>query len=293
MRRGRYYLGRVVKLGELDQARLLNAIRDPKVINVGQFQWTFTDTFDLSDSSEGYVFSRLSKYSKEGHVTIVDTETKSQKDSVAENLLVASAPFIYIPEFSGIAYLHVWNGIEEGVFRRRFSALIEETYDNFFVSCEIEPISDYRAFVTKLKALDSFSEIRAKVHPPNPLFGDLWKDLNEYIKSRNASEVQVAEKSDEKDGLTTDLVKLINAIVEERVREVSQPASLTDAALLMAADGYGAGKVVGISRSETVIIRTADTQKSFLFDKDPAIQELAAEARRKFKAISNERDMQH
>ncbi len=293
MRRGRYYLGRVVKLGELDQARLLDAIRDPKVINVGQFQWTFTDTFDLSDSSEGYVFSRLSKYSKEGHVTIVDTETKSQKDSVAENLLVASAPFIYIPEFSGIAYLHVWNGIEEGVFRRRFSALIEETYDNFFVSCEIEPISDYRAFVTKLKALDSFSEIRAKVHPPNPLFGDLWKDLNEYIKTRNASEVQVAEKSDEKDGLTTDLVKLINAIVEERVREVSQPASLTDAALLMAADGYGAGKVVGISRSETVIIRTADTQKSFLFDKDPEIEELAAEARRRFKAISNERDMQH
>ena len=68
MSRGRYYLGRVVKLGELDQAKLLNAIREPKVINVGQFQWTFTDTSDLSDSSEGYIFSRLSKYSQEGHV---------------------------------------------------------------------------------------------------------------------------------------------------------------------------------------------------------------------------------
>lgn len=293
MRRGRYYLGRVVKLGGLDQARLLNAIREPKVINVGQFHWTFTDTLDLSDTSEGYIFSRLSKYSQEGYVTIVDTETKSQKDSVAENLLVASAPFIYIPEFSGIAYLHVWNGIEEGVFRRRFSKLIEETYDNFFVNCEIEQISDYRAFVTKLKTLDSFSEIRAKVHPPNPLFGDLWKDLDEYIKSRNASEVHVAEKSDEKDGLNTDLVELINAIVEERIRDVAQPASLTDAALLMAADGYGSGKVVGNSRSETVIIRTADTQKSFLFDKQPEIKELAVEVRRKFMSISNERDMRH
>jgi len=293
MRRGRYYLGRVIKLGKLNHQRLLGAIREPKVVNVGQFQWTFTDTVDESESSERFIFSRLSKYSQEGHVTVVDTSTKSQKDSVAENLLIASAPFVYLPEFSGIAYLHVWNGIEEAVFRRRFSAIVEETYDNFFVKCEIDPISDYQAFVTKLKTLDSLSEIRAKVHPPNPLFGDLWKDLNEYIKSRNASEIQVAEKSDEKNGLTTELVELIKAIIEERIGEISKPASLTDAALLMAADGYGSGKVIGVSRSESVIIRTSDTQKSFLYHKEPEVGELAAEAKKKFKAISNERDMQH
>lgn len=293
MRRGRYYLGRVIKFGDLNQDRLLDAIREPRVINVGQFQWTFTDTVDLTVSNDGFIFSRLSKYSQEGHVTVIDTVTKSQKDSVAENLLIASAPFVYLPEFSGIAYLHVWNGIEEAVFRRRFSALIEESYDNFFINCKIDPISDYRAFVTKLKTLDSFSEIKAKVHPPNPLFGDLWKDLNEYINSRNASEVQIAEKSDEKGGLNTDLVKLINAIVEERISQVTQPASLTDAALLMAADGYGTGKVIGVSRSETVTIRTSDTQKSFLFDKNPVIEELGSEAKTKFKTISKERDMQH
>lgn len=293
MKRGRYYLGRVVKLGELDQRRLLDAIREPKIVNVGQFQWTFTDTVDATDSDDGFIFSRLSKYSQEGHLTVVDTVTKSRRDSVAENLLIASAPFIYLPEYSGIAYLHVWNGIEEAVFRRRFSALIEEAYDNFFVSCEIDPISDYRAFVTKLKALDSFSEIRAKVHPPNPLFGDLWRDLNEYIRSRNASEVQVTEKSDDKEGLTTELVELINAIVEERIRDMPKPASLTDAALLMAADGYGSGKVVGVSRSETVIIRTSDTQKSFLFDKEPVVEKIAIETRKRFKIISKERDMQH
>jgi len=293
VRRGRYYLGRVVKLGELDQERLLYAIREPKAISVGQFQWTFTDTVDATGSDDGFIFSRLSKYSQEGHVTVVDTTTKSRRDSVAENLLIASAPFVYLPEFSGIAYLHVWNGIEESVFRRRFSSLIEESYDNFFVSCEIDPISDYRAFVTKLKALDSFSEIRAKVHPPNPLFGDLWKELNEYIKSRNASEVQVAEKSDKNDGLSTELVNLINAILEERINDVPHPASLTDAALLMAADGYGSGKVIGVSRSESVIIRTSDTQKSFLFDKEPLVDEIASETRKRFKVISKEREMQH
>ena len=220
MKRGRYYLGRVLKLGELDQDKLIAAICDPKIISVGQFQWTFTDTKDKRGDSSPYIFSRLAKYSQEGHVTIVDTDSKSQMDAVAENLLVASSPFVYLPEYSGIAYLHVWNGIEEDVFRRRFKSIIEEAYDSFFVNCDIEPIADYRAFVSKIRALERFTEIRAKVHPPNPLFGDLWRDLNEYIKGRNASEVQVAEKSEHADGLSTEIVELVNAVVEERISEM-------------------------------------------------------------------------
>jgi len=184
-------------------------------------------------------------------------------------------------------------GIEEDVFRRRFSRLIEEAFNNFFLSCEIETIADYRAFVSKLKSLDSFSEIQAKVHPPNPLFGDLWKGLHEYIKSRNASEVRVAEKSEKREGLTTDLVKLINAIIEERIGDVDEPASITDAALLMAADGYGSGKVIGMAKRESVIIRTSDTQKSFLFDKEPDNEKLASEARVHLASVSDEREMKH
>jgi len=109
MKKGRYYLGRVVKIGNLDHENFIAAIRDPQIIRVGQFHWTFTDTIDRTSAQSGFVFSRLAKYSSEGHVTIVDTETKLQKDAVAENLLVASSPFVYFPEFSGIAYLHVWN----------------------------------------------------------------------------------------------------------------------------------------------------------------------------------------
>lgn len=293
MKRGRYYLGRVLKMGSLDHNRLIQAICESRTIKVGQYHWTFTDTIDRTLDKSGFVFSRLAKYSSEGHVTIVDTDNKLQKDAVAENLLVASSPFVYLPEFSGIAYLHVWNGIDDAVFRRRFSRLIEESFNNFFLDCEIEPIADYRAFVSKLKTLDTFSEIRAKVHPPNPLFGDLWKDLHDYIKSRNASEIQIVEKSEDQEGLSTDLVKLISAIIEERISEINKPASITDAALLMAADGYGSGKVVGMAKHETVIIRTADTQKSFLFDKEPESEKLASEAQRYLASISDERDMKH
>ncbi len=293
MGRGRYYLGRVLKLGNLNRERLTEAIQEPKTISVGKFQWTFTDMLDKTNETEGYIFARLAKYSQEGHMTIVDTDTNSQKDAVTENLLVASSPFVYLPEFSGIAYLHVWHGIEENVFRRRFKNLIEEAFNKFFINCEIEPIADYRAFISKLQAIEEISEIHAKVYPPNPLFGDLWKDLNEYIKSRNATEVQIVEKSTDEDGLSTDLVNLINAIVKKNIDKAERPASLADAALLMAADGYGTGKVIGVTKDENVVIRTADTQKSFLFDKEPKGSKLAVEAQRQFAKVSAERDMKH
>lgn len=293
MRRGRYYLGRVVKTGDLDQERLLSAIDDAPTVPIAGALWTITDIVDGTDRDKPFIFGRLSKYSKQAQLTVVDPVAHSQLEATAENLLIAASPFVYLPDFSGIAYLHVWNGVQEDVFRRRFARLIEEAYQRFFVGCEIDPVADYQAFSTKLSALETISEIRAKVHPPNPLFGDLWKDLNDYIKQRNASEVVVAEKSDQASGLATQIVKLINRLLEKTARQMDEPAAITDAALLMAADGYGSGKVIGQKNDAQVVIRTSDTQKSFLHAKDPEVEQLATIAREKFEAISEERDMEH
>lgn len=293
MRRGRYYLGRVVKTGDLDQEKLLTAISDAPTIPVSGSLWTITDVIDETDRKKPFIFGRLSKYSEQGQLTVVDPVAHSQVEETAENLLIAASPFIYLPDFSGIAYLHVWDGVQEDVFRRRFARLIEEAYQRFFVGCEIDPVADYQAFSSKLRALEMISEIRAKVHPPNPLFGDLWKDLNEYIKDRNASEVVVTEKSDQDNGLTSQIVDLINRILEKTIREIEEPAAITDAALLMAADGYGSGKVIGKKGDEQVVIKTSDTQKSFLHSKEPEVEQLATLVRQKFEAISKERDMEH
>lgn len=293
MRRGRYYLGRVIKTGELDQEKLLAALVDAPTVPVSGASWTITDVIDRTSRDKPFVFGRLSKYAQQGQLTVVDPVAHSQVEATAENLLIAAAPFVYLPDFSGIAYLHVWNGVQEDVFRRRFARLIEEAYDRFFVGCQIEPVADYQAFATKLSALEKISEIRAKVHPPNPLFGDLWRDLNEYIKQRNASEVVVCEKSDQESGLASQIVDLINSILEKTIRQIERPAAITDAALLMAADGYGSGKVVGQKDDEQVVIRTSDTQKSFLHEKEPDVEQLATIARQKLEALSEERDMEH
>ena len=145
--RGRYYLSRVIKLGSLTQDKLAQAILGAPVLQKGKFQWAITDTVDGRDSDPKFLFGKLAKYSSEGRVTVVDPEKKSQLDALAPNLLVASAPFVYLPEFSGIAFLHVWNGIQEDLFPKRFCSLIEAAYQNFFVDCSVEPVADYRAFV--------------------------------------------------------------------------------------------------------------------------------------------------
>ncbi len=166
MRRGRYYLGRVVKMGQLDQERLRSAIVEAPTVPVGGALWTITDVLDESRREKPFLFGRLSKYSSEGQLTVVDPIAHSQVETTAKNLLIAASPFVYLPDFSGIAYLHVWNGVQEDVFRRRFSRVVEEAQQRFFVGCEVDPVADYRAFVSKLTSLEKILEIRAKVYPP-------------------------------------------------------------------------------------------------------------------------------
>lgn len=292
-RRGRYYLGRVIKLGTLDQTRLMDAIANATTLTIGKFAWTITNVVDKRSEKPAFVFGHLAKFSAEGRVTVVDTATRSEVDAVAPNLLVASAPFVYLPVFSGIAYLHAWNGIQEELFSRRFKTIIEATYQEFFVDCSIEPVADYREFTSKLRGIERFTELSAKVYPPNPLFGRFWDPLRQYMRERNAAEISISESQEGQQGLKTDIVRLLDQILRSPQSEPSKPPAVTDAALLMAADGYGIGKVVGVQEGIEIVIRTSDTQKSFLFPKEPVPEELAAEAERRFHQVSTERDMQH
>lgn len=293
MSKGRYYLSRVIKLAELNQEKLINAICNAPIVEVGKFDWTITDVIDGRNESTPYIFGKLSKYAKIGRIKQVDESTRTQVDASTENLLEASSPFVYIPEFSGIAFLHVWNNIQEEIFIRRFKVLIEAAYNNFFVGCELEPVIDYRAFESKLKSIDRFTELSAKVYPPNPLFGRLWGSLNAYIKERNAADISIKETSSANKGVKTDILNLVTNIIKDPNFEPRKSPDITDAAILMAADGYGRGKVVGYENDTLIIVRTSESQKSFLFDKDANPELLMEETYKQFISISKERDMSH
>lgn len=293
MRKGRYYVGRVVKAGQITQESLQSIILDPPVVELGRFRWTITDIEDHRGNSIPFIFGKMSKFSREGQVKVVDEGTRSQRAALEPNLLEASSPFVYLPEYSGIAYLHVWNGIQEDVFTRRFRKIIEAPFDSFFAECAIEPIADYEAFVKKLYNIDTFTEISAKVYPPNPLFGRLWSNLNDYVKMRNAAEVSIKEISPDDRGITTKIVPLVQNILINSNYQPEETVDITDAALLMAADGYGNGKVVGYHGNTEVIVRTSDNQKSFLASKEPEPLELAVKAAAILEKVSRDRDMRH
>lgn len=292
MAKGRYYLGRVVKIN-LDQPKLINAIKNAPIVTIGKFDWTLTDIEDKERNGFHYIFGRMSKYAKDGQAKVIDEIKRSQVDAEVPNLVEASSPFVYLPECSGIAFLHVWNGIQEDIFPRRFKSIIEAAFDNFFVNCDVESISDYRAFTSRLKKLEKFTEMSATVYPPNPLFGRLWASLNEYIGSRNVSEITVKEHGVKSEGISSDIIKLMDKIMDSPDYEPEQIPAIGDAAILMAADGYGRGKVVGIEKGEEVIVKTSDAQKSFLHDKEPQPIELALKAKVHFEKVSQERDMKH
>lgn len=293
MQKGRYYLGRVMKIGELNQNSLMDAICNAPTIKIGKYDWTITDVEDHRADESPYVFGKLSKYARDGHTKVVDEERRSQTDSEVPNKLEASAPFIYLPNYSGISYLHVWNGIQEDVFPRRFREIIEAAYDNFFVGCEIEPVSDYRKFTTRISKLSRLDEISANIYPPNPLFGRLWESLKIYINDRNASEISIKETSKKSDGIKTQVVALMNGISKNSNFTPINPVAITDAAILMAADGYGKAKITGIENGQVVVIKTSDSQKSFLHPKEPIAIELAKTTAAQLQQVSTERNMDH
>ncbi|WP_312568478.1 hypothetical protein [Comamonas sp.] len=291
-RRGTYYLSRIIKIGEhLTHDLLIEAINNSSEVIHGKYKWSITDVEDKSNITNPYIFGNLSKYHEQGEVKLIDEVGKKQVNAVADDLLKASTPFVYLPDYSGIAYMHVWNDIDVETFPNRFEQIIKSYFDDFFVDCKLDPVSDLRSFLQRLESLEKITEINAKVHPTNPLFGRLWSDLDKYVKGRNADQVEINEKSNS--GLNTRIKEFIREILKSNSWQPAKDADLADAAILMAADGYGVGKAIGIESGEEVQVETSKSRKTFLFSKTPNPEQLANKARKIFAQVSKERDMKH
>lgn len=292
--RGRYYLGRVIKFGSLDTNALLRAIVSPAVVFVRSYGWTITNSVILrAPDNQIFAYGRLVKFRPEGRVTVVDPSKRLEVVQEEPNLIIASSPFVYVPEYSGLAHLHIWNQIEQRTFARRFAEVVVETYHGLFVDCDVEPITDLRRFFARLARLRAIQKIQARVNPPNPLFGPLWQPLKTYLEERNATEVRVDEKSADGEALRSELPRHVAGILEQPEYNPSGGVAFGDAALLMAADGYGRGLVEGLEDDALVVIKTWEASRTFVFDKDPEPFELYREAKEQLQGISQERDMRH
>lgn len=293
--RGRYYFGRVIKAGILNHEKLIDALREPVAITKQTYSWTITDfkEYALKSKNDTFYFGFLTKFVPDGSVTRLDRENFTQIDQFEPDMIIARSPFIYFPQYSGLVYLHVWNYIQQEVFVNRFSEIVKAKYDDFFVDCIIEPITDLRTFFTKISSLQSIERIKATVHPPNPLFGHFWRKLKDYLLERNVSEMKIDEKSDPGKSIDNDLKKIINVIISEEKIESIKQVDIGDAAILMAADGYGHGHIEGTEGNKMVIVSTRETKLSILFDKEPDPIELKNQVIEIFEDINKKRHMDH
>jgi hypothetical protein len=294
-KKGIYYLGRVTKMGVLNNHKLISALKHPTPIHRWNHSWTFIDVREFKNSKGDFVYGRLCKYSPDAEVLIVDTDKRAEVTQLEPNLSVASSPFIFIPEHSAIAFLRVSNHIEPHLFMKRFKEIIEKTHQNFFVECTIEPISDLQTFAIKLSKLEGIFKITSKVYPPNPLFGPLWAPLKKYIQERGSDKMKIEEESLDQP-LNTELPKHVKLAAEQSHDAPfipDQNLPIGDAAILMAADGYGSGLVKGKQQGQFVIIRTSETTKNFTYDKIPDPEGLFELVLEVLEKIQNDRHMNH
>ena len=297
-KRVRYYLARIMKRGDLTSERIVTAMREPVTAEYRGTRYSFLDfeAFSVSGREVGF-YAKLAKYKQQGAVGVVREEQHTSAEAEVRNLIDAASPFVYIPEFSGLAYRHVWNKFPSDQFERVFKELVESKYQKFFVGCDIEPITDLRTFVTRLLKINRITEIYATVSPPNPLFGSCWKSLGEYLRQRKLTEIQIKEQANA--GIETKLKEIAEAVLKEQsanqLVELMEPLldGVGDAALLMAADGYGRARVKGIEDGHEVTIRTSDNQRSFLFDGDPNPKLLFDLAYESLHRINEERGLEH
>lgn len=288
---GVYFLGRVQKGGELDDETLMNSILNPVSIRTRNNAWTFIESQKFDD----FIYSKIVKYKPSGEVYVIDEDDKTEEKLIEPNLRVAVSPFIYIPAYSGICFLRISNHIYESNFNKRFSKIIKDTNDDFFVECDVEMVTDLKTFAKRLIDLRTIERIFAKVNPPNPLYGRLWESLKDFLERRRTNQLSIDEKSAGNSSLNTNLKDHLNGILNQSEEEPYQPdgVDISDAAILMAADGYGNGKVEGTDRDKFVVIRTSETIKNFKFDREPEPEELYRLALEEFIQINDERHLEH
>ena len=290
-----YYLARVVKSGLVTPASVIEAIREPVVVVRRRYSYTFTGI--SSDDASSYIFGYLTKFIPAGEVDVVDPSKHSTGPETVDNLQHAASPFIYIPSEAVVAYQHVWNHLQREMFEEVFSSLVEEKHQRFFAECRLKPISDLRTFVQRIASMDKVLRIEATVNPPNPLFGPLWDSLRKYMRERNVGQVSVTENAASTQGITTHVPQVALGALQiptaHRENLSAQVPGLADAAVLMAADGYGKARVDGERNGAKVVVRTRETQLHFLFARRPDPAELYELVSSIIRQLNKDRGLRH
>jgi hypothetical protein len=290
-----YFISRISKIGEITNEDIIEALKEPNFVDSRTSSYTITNFQEYIYKSEKYYFGKLTKFKKEGEIKRVDRISFKEIDALEPDLIISSSQFLYLPDYACFVFQRIWNQIDQSTFSNRMKDIILDKKEHFFADCEIKPVSDLSSFLQKIRKMQNIEELKAKVNPPNPLFGHLWKSLEEYLKSRNTSELKISEKATTQP-LNSNISSFLEKIENEEDLSLIDPndVKLGDAAVLMSIDGYGNGTIVGRTKNnQHLVIRTNQKSIQFLFPIDGNIDDLFLEAKKILDRIINQRYMSH
>jgi len=287
-----FYLARINKFGRTSTEEVLDAIRSPVVIKDGKFKWSIIDIEYNSVTNAHYIYGKMAKYWMETDVKTVNEAAKQTENKNESNLIQTESTFIILPEHAGIAFSAGSSGISKELFFEIFPKLINSVIqqNEVFKGIEIEPISDTRTFHNKILEFTSIQELKAKVRPSNPQYSPLYEDLQKYLKERNSSNISIEESGDSGQGLLSKLQESIKKVLGKRKLS---PIPIADAAVIMAADGYGKAEVTGINNEQPLTITTYSTIVSLRLSLSILPANFFITIDRRFKLIKNQRNIEH
>lgn len=297
----------------MDPAGVVKSLQNAIAIPSREFAWTVVDAAEGTAQHKGknqvYLSGKLAKYDPDATVEIVDEEVRKSRLLAEPNMCRAVSLFVYFPDEAIFAHRHVWNEIRPSDFRSHIAEIILGYHKHFFAECELFPVADLKQFVIKLAELNDVIDLKAKVTPPNPLFGAFWQKLKQYLDDRRLSRLTIKESAKQGSTLPTrapDIARSLESPLkgkssaDEGRQSGVMPSNffepevpIGDAAVLMAADGYGSAEVTGRRDEQVVVVKTSENAIFLKLDADITAQELAAATLREIHRLNQTRRLRH
>jgi hypothetical protein len=242
-RQVRYFFGRLNIVAQRSDIRglLTDGLQREALVSHRGLQWGFFQLATISSGLGDFVHGFLVKYKSRTEEEVAVPETREIYDQTVENRIRAKARFFLHISSHVIAYRPFGREISRVVFANRFKELFEANLDRFFVDAEIFPIDEERRLHEAIRHFQRVSRVRVFLHPSNPSNRDIWKRVDQRLRSLEVASYREEYEADPKSrglGLTED-------------REIASK-------IAMAEDGYGTVQIVGDADGEKRTVSTRD-----------------------------------
>lgn len=133
--------------------------------------------------------------------------------------------------------------IRRKTFEDRFCKLFEKGLGNFFISIQIDPITEQFSIVQELQRLDVILEVDLTLRPSNPDHSEYWAGRDEKLKAMRAKSMRETILGSENNGGLN-------------IKDDAEVLS----GLYMAEDGYGEASIRGRREGKIRRISSRDAQ---------------------------------